>query len=326
MGNDPIKLSLQKYLNSQKPLGNSVIAEIIQLTDGQSGNHLNYRVVTSNGAFVARITKPGDLLSYANLADEFSILKLIESYTIGPKALAIDLEYYQYPVLFEEYIEGIRYDQISLGNEEMFDALIDLLTKASKIKLEQRQFPFKFTYTTYMTNFRAWDMRMEEIERTLGTSNSFSGDYRGVIQATKSHLESIDPMLRSAKREFIYNDVHPGNTFWLSQNKEARFIDWQKVSLGDPAFMAALCARRFGSLWEMDMHDFIEKVLVSYKERKSIQNFETLFRARILERAVSDMIWETWTVLKKGLPIEIQNPEESKYFNEAKKCLERLRG
>lgn len=323
MEKDSIKHSLQEYLNIQKPLGERSISEIIQLTDGKSSNHLNYKIVTSNGIFVARITKPGDLLSYTNLADEYSILKLIEPYSVGPKVFVIDLEYYQYPILLEEFIEGIVYERISQGTEEMFAALISLLVKTSEIKFGQHQFPFKFSYTTYITNFRAWDMRMEEIDRA-GIHSGLLGAYKEVIRMAKKYLKGIDTVLRSANREFIYNDVHPGNIFWLSQDKKAKFIDWQKVSLGDPTFMAALCARRFSSIWQANAGDFTQKVLISYGKYKNIQNFEALFRARIFERAVSDMIWEAWAVLKRGSSIEIQSPEESKYFIEAKECLKRL--
>lgn len=324
MAKDSIKYNLQKYLNVRKPLGQRSIFEITQLTDGKSSNLLNYKVVTSDGIFVARIMKPEDWLNYTNLADEYSILKLVESYGVSPNAFMIDLEYFQYPILLEEYIEGVAYDQILQGTEEMFDALIGLIVRISEIKLEQQQFPFKFTYTTYMTNFRAWNLRMKEIDGVLGVSNNFSGVYREVIKVATKYLEDIDLVLRSAKREFIYNDVHPGNTFWLPQTKEAKFIDWQKVSLGDPAFMAALFARRFSPIFQMNAQDFAQKVLISYGKHKNIQNFETLFQARIIERAVSDMIWEMWAAIKSGLPIKIQSPEESKYYNEAKECFKRL--
>ncbi len=319
------KSSLQEYLEARKPLAQRNIFKIMQLTDGKSSNHLNYKIVTSDGIFVARIVKPGDLLNYTNLADEFLILKLIESYCVGPRVFMIDLEGFQSPILFEEYVDGLLYDKISESSEEIFRTLISLLVKTSEIKLGQHQFPFKFTYTTYMTNFRAWDMRLGEIEKA-GVSNDLLLRYKEIIRAVKKYLEGVDSILRSAKKEFIYNDVHPGNIFWLPKEKVAKFIDWQKVSLGDPTFMAALCARRFNSLVRANTEDFAEKVLTAYSKQNNIQNFETLFYARILERAVSDMIWETWATLKRGLSIGIQSSEESKYFKEAKEYLQRLRG
>jgi thiamine kinase-like enzyme len=324
METDSIKQNLQKYLAIQKPFGQRIVSEIIQLTDGKSANHLNYKIITSDGVFVARITKPENLLSYANLADEFVILKFIEQHAIAPEALMIDLENFRYPVLFEEYIEGNTFTDITSGTEKMLSACMNLLVKTSEVKLNQSQFPFKFTYTTYATNFRAWEMRMKEIKKAFGSKQPFLREYSSVIYSAEKYLTTSDVILRSAKIEFIYNDIHPGNTFWLPKEQKAKFIDWQKVSLGDPAFMAALFARRFASIWETNGQNFAKKTLNLYNNIKKIENFTDLFYNRILERAVSDMIWEPWTALKRGLPITIKNPEENRYFNEAKECLKHL--
>lgn len=324
MSDSIMEQGLQKYLDKQKPFGQCDILEITQLTDGGSNNHLNYKILTSRGAFVARITKPGDMHSYSNLADEFTILKLIESYGVGPRVITIDLENYQLPVLFEEYIEGKAYKDVLKGTEEMFGTLIKLLITISQIPINQSQFPFKFTYTTHKTSFRIWEMRMNEIEKISETGGGASRAYREVIKNTKEYLEKNDRVLRSAPAEFIYNDIHPGNALLLHDG-QAKLIDWQKVSLGDPAFMIALFARRFGSPWQMNNHDFILKALQSYMRYKKIPDFETLFYARILERAVSDMIWISWSALKNGASANIKKPEENQYLHEAMTHLEFLK-
>jgi len=206
----------------------------------------------------------------------------------------------------------------------MFNSSIDLIVNTSKIKLSSDEFPFKFTYSTYETNFKAWDIRFEEIIKSLGENHNTVSEFKPIIESARKILEQKDILLRSAPKEFIYNDVHPGNTFWLSQENKAIFIDWQKVSLGDPSFMIALFARHFGHIWSTNQDEFIKKSIESYKSKKQIENLEKLFYARILERTVSDMIWIVWEKVKKGLSKEIGKIEENKYYLEAKKIIEKL--
>ncbi|MEK7185535.1 MAG: phosphotransferase [Patescibacteria group bacterium] len=308
----------QKLESYFKSLNLGTVSGVTELKDGNSSNHNNYKVVTSQGIFVARVTKPGDLLGYTNLSDEYTILKLVERYNIGPKAIHIDLENFENPILIEEFLDGISYLKISTATEDMLEKTIDLLVATSKVGLGFEQFPFKFTYTTFQTNFKVWMTRMEEIKKTLGDGNQILTDFNSVIDSTKEILIKKDALLTSAPKEFIYNDIHPGNLFWLPREGKTKFIDWQKVSLGNPAFMISLFARRFFAyFWGMDEKEFAAKVIKSYQDKKQVRGFEELFYASMLERAVSDMIWSVWADVKKGVAVKISKADESQYYKEA---------
>lgn len=296
-------------------------SEITELTDGLSNNHLNYKIVTNTGIYVARVTKPGDLLSYTNLPDEYTLLKKIEGHGIGPKAFKIDLEGFDTPVLIEEFVDGVAYANSLPANEEMFDKAVELFVNTSKIPLNFDEFPFKFTYTTFQTNFRAWDMRMGEIIKAIGVEHQLVIDFSKVINSAKVVLEQNDSLLKNAPREFVYNDVHPGNLFWIAKENKAKFIDWQKVSLGNPAFMIALFARRFGYLWGMDQSEFSKKIVTAYQDKKGVSGIEELFHASVLERSVADMIWSVWAELKKGEDIKNCVSDENKYYIEATRLI-----
>lgn len=305
---------LKKYLKGQT-LGS--IIEIKELTDGNSSNHLNYKIVTFSGSYVFRITKPGDMLSYSNLSDEYVILKLLEKYNIGPKAITIDLEGFETPLLVEEFLEGILYSNLSKASEEVFEKTIDLLVETSNVSISNNEFPFKFAYGTFKTNFKVWDSRLKEIKEALGKDHFLVSGFKKVTESAQKILEEKDTILRDAPKEFIYNDVHPGNIFWVAKENKAKFIDWQKVSMGNPAFMACLFARRFGQLWGMNQVEFSKKVFEAYQKRKNINKLEELFYASILERAVSDMIWGVWADVKKKNVIKMDSMEENKYYKEA---------
>ena len=203
----------------------------------------------------------------------------------------------------------------------MFEGIIKLLQRTSNVVVSPDEFPFKFTYTTYQTNFKTWSIRLEEIAKSLGNEHFIVNGFKPIIRSAQEILGKKDSLLRSSKKEFIYNDVHPGNTFWLPEENTAKFIDWQKVSLGDPSFMIALFARRFGHIWGVENQKFAEKILKSYEKEKQIRYLEELFRARVLERSVSDMVWSIWADIKKNLPIKITTVNENKYYSEANKLM-----
>ncbi|MEK7453173.1 MAG: aminoglycoside phosphotransferase family protein [Patescibacteria group bacterium] len=310
--------TIKKYFQDKFRSGGNVFS-VEFLTNGNSSNHLNYKVTTSSGLYVARITKPGDLLSYSNLADEYTILKMVEDFYIGPHAVSIDLEYFDSPILIEEYIDGISFAELKSPDEEIFKNVISLLNQTSKVNIRSEQFPFKCTYTTYKTNFKVWDFRMKEIEKLLGEDHFIIQEFRVILKKAEDILKEKDGLLQNSQKEFIYNDVHPGNIFWMNKEKKAKFIDWQKVSLGDPTFMIALFARRFNYIWNEEKASFSNRVLEFYSKEKQINNIEELFYARCLERAVSDMIWIVWADIKNGVKPKISIIEENKYYSEA--CL-----
>jgi len=312
---------LKVYFRGQNLKDVSIVTDITTLNDGNSSNHLNYKVTTPEGIFLARVVKPDNHLSYANLSDEYTILKLIEEYDIGPRAIHIDLEYFDSPLLIEEFMDGTSASNIQKAPEDLFNEIIALLTTTSNIDINFNKFPFKFTYTTYETNFKAWSIRMEEIKKALGSENPVVKECESIIKPATEILKKKDSLLRSSPREFVYNDVHRGNLFWLAKKHKAMFIDWQKVSFGDPSFMIALFARRFGEIWGMGNQEFAKKVLESYRGKKQINHLEELFYARVFERAASDMIWSMWSDIKKEGAIKNANLNENKYYGEVKRLM-----
>ena len=162
---------------------------------------------------------------------------------------------------------------------------------------------------------------MEEIKKALGSENPVVKECESIIKPATEILKKKDSLLRSSPREFVYNDVHRGNLFWLAKKHKAMFIDWQKVSFGDPSFMIALFARRFGEIWGMGNQEFAKKVLESYRGKKQINHLEELFYARVFERAASDMIWSMWSDIKKEGAIKNANLNENKYYGEVKRLM-----
>ena len=312
---------LKSYFQKQQPFGNTKVFDVTLLTDGNSNNHQNYLVETLGGKYVARITKSNDISGYTNLADEFTILKLVEEYHVGPRVFFIDLENFDTPLLCEEYFEGVSLAEITNPDELMLHSVLELLLTTSKISLGHEKFPFKFSYTTYETNIQTWWSRLEEVAQVLGKGHLLISEFTSILKQAEEVLRQGDSILKTTRSEFIYNDVHPGNVFWLPEERKASFIDWQKVSIGDPTFMVALFARRFGEIWNQSATEFTKKVISEYSKKKNIPNFEELFYARMLERAVSDMGWSVWAEIKREGSVAIKRLEENKFYPEVKERL-----
>jgi aminoglycoside phosphotransferase (APT) family kinase protein len=313
---------LTKYILERNATYGDLI-HIESLDDGKSTNHSNYKVKTTKGVYVARITHPQNILSYSSLSDEFTILKLLESYAIAPKAYTIDLEYFETPLLFEEYIDGNPMSSLKNASQEDFLKCLLFLEKISQTPINENHFPFKYTYTTYETNIHAWQLRLEEIIKVLGKDNSLVVEFEQFFGIGAEALRKHNHLLKNAPRTFIYNDIHLGNIF-ITPDGDVKFIDWQKVSLGDPSFMVALFARRFSTVWSKGEDEFIQDVLKYYQSDIQASDFEKLFYLRVFERATSDAIWSVWAEVKTKGTTTLNKLEDSQHYQVALKFLDSI--
>jgi len=305
--------NIKKYFSDKKILGNKNSLKKINYLGGS--NHFNYKISTNQGDFVLRINNPKGLGAgvLCDIPGEFSLLKIIENKKIAPKAVLINLESPFGPFLIEKFITGTPFTRYSVISDEQINAIISLIKKVSNIELYQSQFPFQFTYTKYQTNIKTWKSRLSEISH-LGNSqneiNEFLQKIKNVIRKGQNILLNYNSLLQRARPTFIYNDVHAGNTFWLPREKWALFIDWQKVSLGDPAFMLAVFALAFENKVKKSRNDFFNEIITKYTKINQVINFKKLFWLRILEREISNTIWAVWTSLKQNKQLPFSNIEE----------------
>lgn len=310
--------TIREYLNSERREYIGEVLEVVLLTSGNSSNHDNYKIAGEKGNFVFRLARGGDLINQASIADEYTILKKVEPYNIAPKALEINIESPLGYYLIEGFLEGKPLSDATDLDEGVFENILKLIAKTSDIKINQDEFPFKFSYSKYTTHFAHADSKLNEISKIYPDKQKEIEEIRQLADKAKKILEEGENVLSQATIEFVYNDVHPGNVF-LDNNREVKFIDWQKVSLGDPTFMIALFAKRFSHLWEVDKKTFKDKIVKEYSKLKNIDNLEKLLDLRILERTMADMIWVVREAAKKGEKfIEL---EDNKHYLEAKSLI-----
>lgn len=265
------------------------------------GNHFNYKFRSGRRELVLRISNPravgaGEIF---NVESEFKILKLVEKYNISPKPLILDKAGLGIPLLLESCVDGTPYAKSRTLDEGKLRAALELIAKTGHIKTNPRL--LKFKYRNYAVNIKNWNQRIKEIKKIgkkYKEAKKLVSALKVLSRKAAKILKANEQALLKTKPEFIYNDIHGENLFWVEKERKAIFIDWQKVSWGDPSFMLAVFALAFESRAGVSKYEFYAKILKEYKKIRNIKNLETLFNLRILEREIANAIWVPWHALK----------------------------
>lgn len=265
------------------------------------GNHFNYKFKSGGKELVLRMSNPGavGVGKMFDVESEFKILMLVEKHHISPKPIALDKTGLGAPLLLESHVRGAPYAKFRKLDNSKLKAALALIAKISRIKINPRL--LKFKYRNYSVNIKNWNRRIKEIEK-IGKKYKETEKLASVLRVLSRRAAEIlranEGVLLKTRPEFIYNDIHGENLFWVKKEKKAIFIDWQKVSWGDPSFMLAVFALALESKAVESREKFYEKILKEYKKMRNIKNLETLFYLRILEREIANAIWVPWHALK----------------------------
>lgn len=257
-----------------------------------------------------------------DVESEFKILKIIEKYSISPKPIILDKNGFGAPVLLESYVKGAPYSSFKILDSAKLKAALKLIAKTSQINISPKL--FKFKYQNYSANIKNWRKRIEEIKK-LGKKYKEIKKLTSALKILSGKAAKIltknGKILLKTKPEFIYNDIHGDNLFWLPQKNKAVFIDWQKVSWGDPTFMLAVFTLAFESKVPESKDKFYTNILKEYKKIRNIKNLEALFNLRILEREISNMIWVPWHALKATGKLPFQSISDYSRLSRVEKVL-----
>lgn len=299
-------------LFTQSALGKKALFHSLQVLGGD--NHFNYRITTSAGEYVMRIGNPRGLSTSTsfNIHGEYKILKHIRRFNIGPKPFY--LAGGKVPFLIEEYMKGVLFNSFNQLSPQKILEAIRLMQRVEKVPIPSWRLP-SHSYSTYETSIKGWFWRLKEINR-LGHGSAIIKKavlrFRPLLVLGEKILRSHEKILHNVAPVFIYNDVHGANMIWLSDKKQAVFVDWQKVAKGDPAFMPAVFALAFESRSGMKRRSFFRHVIRLYRPHD--RSFEQLFFLRILEREIANMLWVVWAKLKKHEALPFRAVEQYDRF------------
>lgn len=289
---------IRQYLKKYNPFGLGD-AEISLINEH---NHLNYRLDKDDKAYCLRMINPETYRAgeWLEIAEEHVILKYLEKSGFGPKSYYVDPERFIIPLMIQEFISGaICFNDLKPFSEKHLMAVAQAIALLNSQNITPDVFAFRerFTRYSYLTSIKTWLSRLTKIkESSQRDVLDWAKRIEEVVFQSKKILEHFEPLLREAEMVFNFDGAHSGNTYWLKDR--VIFLDWQKVSFGDPAFTLARFLTSIGKDGEILEKDR-ELMLNVYLKERPVPNFAQLFNQRIFERQVADLVWVLWHYVKE---------------------------
>ncbi len=289
---------IQTYLKKYNPLDLS--GATLNLISEH--NHLIYRAEKENKIYCLRMINPETYRAgeWLRIPEEYTILKHLEGTELGPKSHFVDAERFILPLLIQEFIsDAICFNELKPLSEKHLTATARAIALLNSQDITPDNFPFRKGYTrySYLTSVKTWRRRLSVIKES-GQKDvlNWADKIEEIINQAEKILEKFEPLLQKSKFVFNFDGAHTGNTYW--KNNKVIFLDWQKVSYGDPSFTLV----RFLTSAMPDgkvKHEQKEILIKSYLEEKEIRNFRQLFDQRLFERLTADLLWVLWHYVKE---------------------------
>jgi len=327
MGNEkPTIGEIQEYLKKYNPLDLSGAS--IRLISQH--NHLHYRLEKEDEVYCLRMINP---LTYRagqwlRIPEEHVILRRLGETGLGPKSYFVDAERFALPLLIQEFVSGISCfnDLKPLSNEHLI-ATAQVIALLNSQEITPENFPFRkgFTRYSYLTSLKTWRERLfeiakESLRKEQKSVFEWAEKIEKMVDQSEKILKGFEPLLKKSSWIFNFDGAHTGNTYW--KNGQVIFLDWQKVSYGDPAFTLARFLTSLGKAGEVS---FSDKTLMvrAYLEKKEVPQFAKLVDQRLFERSVADLVWVLWDYIKERRtePVEEATNVVARY-KEVKKLIE----
>lgn len=297
MTKKPTVGEIKKYLKQYNPLDLGGAA--VELVSDH--NHLHYKLTKGDQTYCLRMANPESYRAgeWLTMAEEFVILKHLESIRLAPRPFYVDMENFVLPLIIQEFVTDIVcFNDLSL-TETHLTAAAQAVAQLNTQNITPANFPFRFTRCSYDSAVKKWQARLNVIKKAK--QKGVLNWARKVEQITKKaavKLKGFDDLLQRSAFTFNFDGAHYGNTYW--KDDRIVFLDWQKVSWGDPAFTLA---RFLSAVRADDKQDFdvVKPVMLrAYLAANKVPDFEKLVDQRLFEREISDLVWVLWHYVESG--------------------------
>ncbi|MBI4118441.1 MAG: phosphotransferase [Parcubacteria group bacterium] len=307
---------ISKWLRSNDPLGSFAKGEfrITDIDPKPYSGHFNFLLEVGVERMVLRFKGPewGD--QKRGTRTEYEVLTYVEPYTVAPRPLYSTGDFFGESALLEEYVKGE-----SIGN--IYDdaaSIARFFSNIARIPVKKGAAFFEEPMKSYERNRKTWKARLlvaAEESRAAVWSTRIADE---LLPQAERMLDAFEPRLEKTINNygetFIFESAHIGHL--LKTSDGFRFLNWEQVSYGDPAFMLAVFLTSIKS--RNDFEVIKGKMLEAYPIKMPREEFETLVGERMKERAVSNLIWGLWTHARKG---ELDSQSVGKEFDEVMEIL-----
>ncbi|MBU1102418.1 aminoglycoside phosphotransferase family protein [Patescibacteria group bacterium] len=301
----PTLEQIQEYLKKYNPLDLEG-AKVALFSDH---NHLHYRVEKDNRLYCLRIINPASYRAgeWLTIPEEYTILKHLEPSGLGPKAYYVDPERFVLPLMIQEFVAGaVCFKDLGVLSEKHLVTAAYAIAEINSQKITPEIFPYRegFTRYSYLSSVRTWRERLIVIKKyDRPDVVEWVEKIEKIVDRAEEKLKTFEPLLAKAPRCFNFDGAHVGNTYW--KDNKVIFLDWQKVSYGDPAFTLA----RFLTSIEPsgEVTDAAKDIMLkAYLKKREVPGFVGLLNQRLFERQAADLVWVVWHYVneQKTKPVE----------------------
>ncbi len=294
---------IQEYLEKYNPLDLSGISMIRLISEH---NHLHYRLEKDDEAYCLRMINPKTYRAgeWLRIPEEHVILRRLGETGLGPSSYFVDPERFMLPLMIQEFVSGITcFNNLKPLSNEHLIAAAQAIALLNSQNITPENFPFRrgFTRYSYLTNVETWRERLLEIakaslQKAQESVFEWVGKIEKVVNQAEKILKGFEPLLEKSPWVFNFDGAHTGNTYW--KDGQVIFLDWQKVSYGDPSFTLARFLTSVGKTGEISSADK-EVMVQAYLEEREVSEFAKLVDQRLFERSVADLVWVLWNYVKE---------------------------
>lgn len=298
----PTIAQIQEYLKKYNPLDlNGASVSLIS-----KHNHLHYRLQKDERVYCLRMINPESYRrgEWITIPEEHIILKLIQSTGLGPKSYFVDPERFILPLLIQDFVsDAVCFNDLKPLSRKHLIATAQAIARLNEQNITPERFPFREGYTrfSYLTSIKTWRGRLAQIKRSRQKDIlEWADKIEQIVNRAAKILKDFEPLLEKTSPAFNFDGAHCGNTYW--KNNQVIFLDWQKVSYGDPSFTLArflTSVDESGKVYSSDKELMIE-TYQTYFVKKANPDFPQLVDQRLFERRVADLVWVLWHYVKEG--------------------------
>lgn len=296
MINSPKIPEIRSWLKLKNPLGlfrggNFTIRNI---DPKEWSGHFNFLVSARGKRFVLRFKGPEWGEPTKGIVDEYKALKYVQSYSVAPRPIYFTKKFFGEPMMLEEYVKGIPFPLVAKSEQKkLFSEISKLIAKINRIKFTKQALPFYAPAISYMRHKKAWRNRLKEASRNPNT-RSWGKKIQELLPKADLMLDEFEPRLKRVLRKtgtkFIFVSAHSGHC--LITNKGPKFLNWEQVTYGDPAYTLAVFLGSFAG--RRDFREIRDAMVKAYLDLNPIPEFLELLDQRIKEREVSNLVWVLW--------------------------------
>lgn len=309
MEKSPPVNAIKQWLIAENPLNVFQRKEIkIKDIDPKPwSGHFNYLVTVGRKKFVLRFRGP-EWGTERGIKDEFEILQAAGAHRVGPQAYWLGEGFFGEHVMLQEYLNGAIFpDLLRRKQDRLFPKVARFIAKINTMRFPKGVLSLEERLMSYLRHKETWRWRLETmlLERR---SREVARRIEKLLPRAEELLHRFDKrlqrVLKKTKPAFIFESAHAGHLMRIHRGG-FRFVNWEKVSFGDPSFSLAVFLASIQK--RRDFTRVKERMIRSYLRKNPVPEFREMLEDRLKERAISNLLWVGWAYVMRKDPRPIES-------------------